>query len=163
VRLRCFLCQPQRCLHRCSPRSHQSTCFCSSCSPLHLCNQTQSPWCIHLHGSAPRLLCQRRTMCRRVLPQLQATSEPILQLPLLVQAYPPVLWFMQANTPTTAPAFAQQHSTPFIESRHDVPPPSTLTPVMPAPLQNSPLPVNAFPLAWSHQSPLCPCKQTRPP
>jgi len=55
-----------------------------------------------------------------------------------------MLWFMQANMPATAPAFSPQHSTPFIESPHNVPPPSVPMPVMPAPLQNLLLPVNAF-------------------
>ncbi len=74
-----------------------------------------------------------------------AIAVPIPLPPPPVQAYPPVLWFMQADTPTTVPTFVPQHPAPLVPVPRDVSPPSAPMLATPAPSQ-FPLPsIHAFP------------------
>ncbi|KAH9027885.1 hypothetical protein EDB85DRAFT_2148244 [Lactarius pseudohatsudake] len=72
------------------------------------------------------------------------TSKPIPTMPPPVQAFPPVLQFVQADAPATVPTFAPKCAAPLISAARDVLLPSASTLAPRAPVLPTPTPVNAF-------------------
>ncbi len=72
------------------------------------------------------------------------TPAPVLLPPLQVQAYLPVLWFMQEDTSTKVLAFIPQHTVPLVPAPHDVKLPSAPTTASPTLIQTPLPPIHSF-------------------